>query len=309
MLITDRIAVSLGDNVQHLAGSFPNSVLAQIESALPSKCENTVETGCGKSTILFSNLSNHHTVFALDDRKYGDDSSVAFYENSPITFKDVLEVIFGETQLTLPVYKNFRPYDVVLIDGPHGFPFPELEYYYLVPHLKAGGFLILDDVHIASVGLMADVLKEDDMFEVHALIETTLILRRTQAPLVNPIGDGWYQQSYNRRRFETNNEKYMSAKLDDGFKMRPMQEIIAKKIPVEGFLESVDLKNFYLVANEKCEGQIQQNRNRLTANSGIGSPKEWLLKIYYFKFRIGNRDHGPAFSLSNIVKNLRRIFK
>ena len=55
----------------HAHGSFANDSLRQIEELLPAEVENTVETGCGKSTILFSNISRHHKAFAVEDRSMG----------------------------------------------------------------------------------------------------------------------------------------------------------------------------------------------------------------------------------------------
>jgi hypothetical protein len=105
---------------------------------------------------------------------------------------------FGPTQLTLPRYPGL---DVALIDGPHGFPFPELEYFYIYPNLKLGALLIVDDLHIPTVGRMFEVLKEDAMFEVAAIVATTAFLRRTAAPTFHPHWDCWEDQNFNKRRF------------------------------------------------------------------------------------------------------------
>jgi predicted O-methyltransferase YrrM len=188
----------------HAAGAFPSSVLREIEKILPTSYENSLETGCGKSTILFSNLAKSHTVFCIDDRSEGSKSSIAYYEECPLTKRDRIALVLGPTQLTLPNYKEFKPLDVALIDGPHGYPFPDMEYYYLYPHIKIGGILIVDDVHIASIGRMADMIAEDEMFEFVNLFATTAIFRRTSAPLFNPFGDGWSEQHYNRRRIPAN---------------------------------------------------------------------------------------------------------
>ncbi len=56
------------------------------------------------------------------------------------------------------MYTHGDPYDCVLIDGPHGYPFPDMEYYYFYPLIKPGGILIIDDIHIPSNGRMADII-------------------------------------------------------------------------------------------------------------------------------------------------------
>lgn len=208
MSITGQFAQLSARDADHAADAFPTSVLEAIESAVPSSMAATAETGCGKSTILFSNISASHVVFAYDDRHLGEGSSVLFYETCPLTQLDRVEAVFGPTQKTLPAYDNFRTYDCVLIDGPHGYPFPELEYYYLYPHIREGGILIIDDVHIPTVGRLADVVQEDDMFEPYRLIGTTALFKRTSAPAFDPFGDGWWTQKFNQRRTPPNHEMF-----------------------------------------------------------------------------------------------------
>ncbi len=202
----------------HQAGVFDTNVLRTIESLLPQRVENSAETGCGKSTILFSNISDHHTVFALNDRDAGEGSSVLFYEECPLTRMDRITFIAGPTQQTLPAFDQFRPLDLLLIDGPHGFPFPELEYYYFYPHLRPGALLILDDVQIPTIGRLADFLAEDEMFETVDLVEGTAIFRRTDAPTFDPLQDGWWTQRYNRRRVSSKRDIFLpSESVTDHF--------------------------------------------------------------------------------------------
>jgi len=199
----------------HHAGTLSTDTIRRLEELLPAHMAHTAETGCGKSTILFSNLSDDHTAFCLDDREYGPDSSVVFFEESSLSKVDRVKFVFGPTQKTLPVYDGFTSYDAVLIDGPHGFPFPELEYYFFYPHIREGGRLILDDIHIPTIGRMADFLQEDDMFVLEEKIGTTAVFRRTSAATFDPFGDGWWKQKYNQRRVPSDHAFY----LNDGKKM------------------------------------------------------------------------------------------
>jgi hypothetical protein len=203
MLITDKIAALDIDNVSHAAGAFPTIVLRRLEQLMPPEMERTAETGCGKSTILFSNLSRHHTVFTIDDSVHEENSSLHYFRTCALTQAGRVHCVLGPTQRTLPVYDAFGGYDAVLIDGPHGYPFPELEYYYFYPHIKTGGLLIVDDVHIATIGRLADFIAEDPMFELVELVVSTAVFRRTTHPLFDPLGDGWWEQDFNRRRIQT----------------------------------------------------------------------------------------------------------
>ena len=118
------------------------------------------------------------------------------------------------------MYTHGDPYDCVLIDGPHGYPFPDMEYYYFYPLIKPGGILIIDDIHIPSIGRMADIIQEDAMWEFVELLSTTAVFRRTSAPLTPNKGDHWWTQDYNRRRITPDMEFY----LDDGKKARPLAD-------------------------------------------------------------------------------------
>jgi hypothetical protein len=196
----------------HAHGIFYYRVLSELEAILPNNMEHTAETGCGRSTILFSNISNNHTVFCIDDHDYKDQSSVLYFVESEMGVKERVRWEFGPTQETLPRYKHDCQYDCVLLDGPHGYPFPDMEYYFFYPHIKPGGYLVIDDIHIPSIGRMADILQEDAMWEFVSLISTTAVLQRTEA-IQTPInGDHWWTQNYNRRRIS----KSMEYFLDDG---------------------------------------------------------------------------------------------
>jgi predicted O-methyltransferase YrrM len=184
----------------HSAGSLPLRTLLRIEQLLTGTPIVSAETGCGKSTILFSRISSRHKVFCLDDRDEGSNSSVGYFMNCAATRMENLEIVFGPTQVALPAYRDHVPYDLVFIDGPHGFPFPELEYYFFYPHLKTGGVLVIDDIHIPTVGRLADFISEDRMFEKIEFIGATAVFRRTDASVFDPHGDGWWLQDFNRRR-------------------------------------------------------------------------------------------------------------
>ena len=119
-LIVDEIAKTDVNYKPHVAGAFATSVLRRLEELLPKDIKHSAETGCGKSTILFSNVSADHTVFCLDDRQHGDNSSISYFETCTLTKNDKIRLVLGPTQKTLPFYEDFKPYDVVLIDGPHG---------------------------------------------------------------------------------------------------------------------------------------------------------------------------------------------
>jgi hypothetical protein len=181
-----------------LAGSLRPEVLrtlARHARRQPVLC--SAETGTGKSTLLLSHLSARHLVFTQDDTGCGD--SLAAVRGSPLLRTATVEFVVGPVQRTLGTHRFETPLDLVLIDGPHAFPFPHLEYYFFYPHLAPGALLVLDDIHIRSVNDVFRFLRADEMFVLLEVVHTTAFLRRTTAPTFDPVGDGWWRQRYNRR--------------------------------------------------------------------------------------------------------------
>ncbi len=181
----------------HGAGclEMPNlEALARHAAARTIRC--SVETGAGKSTLLLSHLSEQHTVFALDAGQ-----SLTRAADSFLLRKDHVRFIDGPSQLTLMSHEFTEPLQLVFIDGPHGFPFPNMEYWKLYPHLEPGGLLVLDDIHIPTIRQLFDFLREDAMFRLLETVGKTAFFERTTAQTFSPVEDGWWLQNYNTRRF------------------------------------------------------------------------------------------------------------
>lgn len=184
----------------HANGSL-NMVVIDHLFACADGAENTAETGCGRSTLALSHASRRHVVFACDVPPGVDPETHSFtrVRNSSLLRKENCEFVVGSTQRTLPAYHFNTNFDLVLLDGAHGYPFPELEYFFFYPHLREGGWLVIDDIQIPSVANMVDVLRQDDMFSLDRVVKTTAFFRRTNAPTFPPFGDGWWEQGYNKR--------------------------------------------------------------------------------------------------------------
>lgn len=182
----------------HISGSLSPPVLrriAELHQEVGGKV--SAETGCGLTTLILSQLSSSHTSFTVD---FGDSlpntRGHAMF-NAPTT-----EFVVNPTQVSLPRYEFRQPLDFVIIDGPHAYPFPDLEYFYFYPMIRTGGILVVDDIHIPTIGHMYDFLRDDQMWEHLGDVETTAFFKRTNAPLLDPYGDDWPMQRYNRRYFE-----------------------------------------------------------------------------------------------------------
>ena len=181
--------------VLHAAGTLSSAALRAIAShAAARHIHYSVETGCGATTLLLSHLSENHTVFALDVG-----GSVASVRSSPLLRRDVVKFVEGPSQRTLPAFRFEQKIQFALIDGPHAYPFPDLEYYYLYPHLETGALLAIDDIQIPGIHNLFDFLRADRMFRLEEVVRTTAFFVRTDAPIFDPFGDEWEQQGYNRR--------------------------------------------------------------------------------------------------------------
>jgi len=67
----------------------------------------------------------------------------------------------------------------VLIDGAHGFPYPILDWWYVAPHVKVGGHVLLDDAYLPAVpAIVAGA----------SLVFLTVVKELPLALLLAPIG-------------------------------------------------------------------------------------------------------------------------
>ena len=184
----------------HDSGNLGEAVIrrmaALVGERFPEGAALSAETGCGKSTLLFSHLSREHLCFTTE---VGD--SHAKTDASPLLDRGRVRFVLGPSQRTLQRHEWSAPLDVALIDGGHGYPFPDLDYYGFYPQIRPGGLLVVDDIHIPTVTNLFDFLREDAMWSLAAVEGYTAFFGRTDAPTFDPLGDGWVYQRYNRDRF------------------------------------------------------------------------------------------------------------
>lgn len=221
--------ISLPDDL-HGCGSVPSSVLRGIYKYCKDlQITNSIETGSGKTSLLFSHLSEHHKVFAVNDG-----NSVSVVKDSPLLNKISYELIEGPTQITLPKYQFTEPIQLAYLDGPHGYPFPDLEYFYVYPQIQKGGLLIIDDILIPSIHHLYKFLKADEMYEELELIGTTAFFRRTNAETFNPYADGWWLQGYNKKNYPIpiNLKIVLKSLLPKAIKKTLKSKIAQRKTPI-----------------------------------------------------------------------------
>ncbi|HEY4253186.1 MAG TPA: class I SAM-dependent methyltransferase [Roseomonas sp.] len=192
----------------HQAGNLPARVVDFMWNALdlhfPGGPNLTVETGCGLSTILLGSRSRKHICFTLGE---GDDSLVRV-RGSSLFRSEATHFVLGPSQATLHDLRTHiqnagaasgQTIDFALIDGAHAYPFPELDYWHIYPHLSHWGLLAIDDVHIPTIKRLYEFLREDAMYDFYALVENTAFFVRNAKPTFDPYGDGWDLQGFNRK--------------------------------------------------------------------------------------------------------------
>ena len=186
----------LPDNF-HGCGSVSENVLKGIYKWCHGMdIKYSIETGSGKTTLLFSHLSKNHLVFSLDQG-----NSVSSVIKSDLLNNSVVKFVDGPTQITLSKHEFNNKIQLAYLDGPHAYPYPDLEYYYVYRLLEENALLIIDDIQIPSIFNLYSFIKDDDMFELLEVIDTTAFFRRTNSQLFSPLGDGWEYQKYNKKRY------------------------------------------------------------------------------------------------------------
>jgi hypothetical protein len=172
------------------------SALAWIEeNANPGMA--TLETGAGASTIVFASRQTIHEAITPDpterervraacERHGVDDSGVSF--------------IFDASHDALPVWQP-RPLDLVLIDGAHGFPYPILDWWFLAPHVKVGGQMLLDDAYLPAVGAIVQYARQSPSWELEEAVSFRTARIRKIAEDEPPF-DAGAEAAHGRMRFD-----------------------------------------------------------------------------------------------------------
>jgi hypothetical protein len=154
----------------------------------------SAETGCGGSTIVLSHLSKQHSAFAIE----GADRTITGLRQHSDFRPDTVVFIEGESKRTLPLHAFENRLDLALLDGPHAYPLPQLEFAYLFPQVREGGWLALDDVQIPSVYELFQFMRRESSMVLEEVAVRTAFFRKIGDSDFGP--DGWQHQGMNRRQ-------------------------------------------------------------------------------------------------------------
>jgi hypothetical protein len=136
----------------------------------------TLETGAGSSTIVFAAKGADHVAVSPDPAE--EDRIRGECERRGIS-SDRVSFRVGSSHEVLPGLEP-RPLDLVLVDGAHGFPYPILDWWFLAPHVKVYGRMLLDDAYMPPVGALVDALRAQPGWEIEEAIGyRTVVVRKT----------------------------------------------------------------------------------------------------------------------------------
>jgi hypothetical protein len=139
------------DQGKYYSMGLPETVLRFIEQRI-DKSANTLETGCGLSTVMFALSGSHHICINPSLPEIERIKEYCLENHIPaqrITFcQDISENVLPRLECDM--------LDLVLIDGRHGFPAPFIDFYYLADKLKIDGLMVIDDTWLWT----GDVLKQ-----------------------------------------------------------------------------------------------------------------------------------------------------
>ncbi len=136
----------------------------------------TIETGAGRSTLAFVAAGAEHTAITPSASEIAAITAAAHAEGmNPFT----ATMIEGFSQDVLPGLSG--ELDFALIDGGHGFPIPTIDWTYIVPRLKVGGIVMIDDVDLWTGKMLIDFMEREAGFEhVATLRGRTAAFRLTE---------------------------------------------------------------------------------------------------------------------------------
>ena len=115
----------------------------------------TLETGAGASTIVFAAQGADHEAVTPSAEEAERITAECERRGIPT---EKLRFRIGSSADVLRTW-DARPLDLVLVDGAHAFPYPMLDWWFLAPHLKIGGLMLLDDAYMPPVAAVVDHLR------------------------------------------------------------------------------------------------------------------------------------------------------
>lgn len=148
----------------------------------------TLETGSGVSTVLFAALGAVHTC--VTPSREEADAILGYCATRGIEVAN-LRFLIGGSDRVLPGLDG--EFDVVFIDGGHGYPTPIIDWYYGAGRLVAGGVMVLDDTQLPAVAHLSAVLARHPGWVLVRRSAKWSAWRRVGE---EPLGRDWFDQPW-----------------------------------------------------------------------------------------------------------------
>lgn len=179
---------------------LPERVLRFIDQNIDESA-NTLETGCGLSTVMFALSGSRHICINPASHEIERIKEYCLTRCIPthqVTFcEDVSERVLPRLECEM--------LDLVLIDGRHGFPAPFIDFYYVAEKLKVEGLLVVDDTWLWT----GDVLKQYLLSEPEWKLEAEFSPRTS---VFRKLAHGSETKEWTEQAFVVKNSRF---KLND----------------------------------------------------------------------------------------------
>jgi hypothetical protein len=171
------------------SGGFDADHLRRLGNFLASKLSPgpaILETGAGNSTISFSFLQpSRQVAICPDEALFGRIREYCAEHGISTAHMDLR---IGCSEWILPemaaamrqesTYQDAQPFQFALIDGKHNWPTTFVDFFYINFMLRAGSYLMIDDIHLYSVKEMARFLNEEPGFEIALDLGKALVFQK-----------------------------------------------------------------------------------------------------------------------------------
>lgn len=117
----------------------------------------TLEVGAGISTIAFALRAARHV--AVTPHQSEVDAIRGWAEGAELALDHVRFVVDDSTRY-LPRCDD-GPFDIVLIDGKHAFPWPIVDWFYATALLRSQGLVLIDDLPLRTPALLDEFMAGD----------------------------------------------------------------------------------------------------------------------------------------------------
>jgi predicted O-methyltransferase YrrM len=163
-------------------------VIAELKRVI-KKDARTFETGAGISTFLFALQGARHTVVTPAEEEIARITD--YSQKNGIS----LEKVNFLPQFSWQALPQFTPesFDVALVDGCHGVPMVQVDFFYTSLALKVGGVLVLDDVYLWPVHDLLEFLKQEPAWRFDCIRGKTGFLTKMKS---GQEFNEWVEQDY-----------------------------------------------------------------------------------------------------------------